>query len=343
MAIPNLKTKLKQNLKKDIEREKEGGGGRKDLRFLNYYDLKFGEKMTVLFVPDVNGSFWRKFSKHGPNLKITGIDGKDKNVRVDSISCARIGSGEDCAVCQKGFDLFALAKETADKTYKDEGKKWMCRDYTLVSCIVLESPMDIVTAEDGNQVKLMYLPFGIENVIKEAISEEIVDEADLCSTPFVIKKTKNQGGKASYDNSYFARKQVEDEELDFLSDMVVEQFDYEEIDIVPTNTTAEEMEDWLVIAEEAYEKAQAAVNRSSEKNSSTVSTVSTQQNRLASLGSKRKIQEESEEEEAQQEESPSVEEAVEESANSGESTESGESKSDSRADALSRLKKLRRG
>lgn len=260
MAIPNLKMKLKQNLKKDIETEKNGGN-RQDLRFLNYFDLKFDEKMEVLFIPDVNGEFWSKFSKHGPNLKTKGADGKERGVRIPHENCARVSSNEDCAVCQKGFDLYALAKETGDKAYKDSAKVWMPRDYTLVSCIVLESPMDISADAIDNQVKLMYLPYGIENVIKEHIAEGLVSEDELCSTPFIIKKTKNQGGKASYDNSYFARKLVTDDNLAYLEDLTVEQYDYLTLDIVPKNTTSEDMDVWLATAEEAYEKALNGGNR----------------------------------------------------------------------------------
>lgn len=285
MAIPNLKTKLKQNLKKDIEAEK-AGGNKSDKRFLNYFDLKFDEKMTVLFVPDVNGEFWTKFSKHGPNLKTTGADKKERGVRVDHINCARISSGDDCPVCQKGFDLYALAKETGDKSHKDFAKLWMPRDYTLVSCIVIESPMDIIADDIDNQVKLMYLPYGIENVIKEQIAEGLISEDELCSTPFIIKQTENSGGKASYNNSYFARKMITDDELAYLADMTVEQYDYTTLDVIPKNTTTDDMDIWLALAEEAYEKALNGANRAAagaESTNAAGAGVPKQESRLANL------------------------------------------------------------
>lgn len=252
MAIPNLKTQLKKSLKKEIENEQNGG---RDNRFLNYFDMKSNEKMTILFVPDVNGEFWTKFSKHGPNVT-TGEGKNRRGVRgVGSVNCAYKSSGETCPACQKGFDLLNLSKETGDENFKEEAKKWFSKDYTLVSCIVLESPIDITASDDGNQVKLLYLPHNIEKIIKEAVTEEQVPEDELCSTPFVIKKTTNAGGRPDYSSSFFQRRTIEDGELDFLEDMVVEQFDYSNLDIVPKATTTEDVEEWLAKAEEAYEKA----------------------------------------------------------------------------------------
>lgn len=254
MGIPNLKRTLKTNLKKDIENENSGGS--EDKRKLNYYSMKEGEKMRILFVPDENGEFWSKFSLHGPQLKINGADGKPRGVRgVNAINCSYKSSAEDCPACQKGFDLFAQAKDTGDKSYKEEGKKWMPKDYTLTSCIVLDSPVEVNEDSEGNQVKLFYLPYAVENIIKEAITEGILDEDELCSTPFVIKKTKNSGGWGSYENSYFERKQIDEEELEYLEDMTVNQFDYSTLDVIPQNTTTEELVEWLANAETKYEEA----------------------------------------------------------------------------------------
>lgn len=252
MAIPNLRTKLKANLKKSIEKEQAGG---RDNRFLNFFNLSDGEKMTVLLVPDVNGEFWSKFSKHGPQLHI--MDGKQRRgVRgAGAINCSYKSSGEDCPACQKGFDLLNLSKETGDEHYKNEAKKWFSKDFVLVQCIVLDSPIEVTASDDGNQVKLMYLPHNIEKIIKENITEEQIDEDDLCRTPFVIKKTKNQGGMADYSTSYFKRNTINDEDLDFLEDMKVEQYDFSNLDLVPSASTTEEVQEWLDKAEEAYDKA----------------------------------------------------------------------------------------
>jgi hypothetical protein len=243
--MKNLKMKLKGNLRDQIENESKKG--KNDTRLLNYYDLKEGEKMKVLLVPDVNGELWAKFKKHGPNLRLPG---------AGSINCAYTSSGDNCPACQKGFDLLNLAKETGNEEYKKEAKRWFARDYTLVSCIVLESPMEIQESPDHNQIKLMYLPYKIETMIKEAVTEGQVEQEEIPFTPLVIKKTKNPGGYASYDHSFFDRKMVDDDDLEYLEDMVVEQFDYNDLDLIPAASTTAKVEEWLEKAEEVDAKAQ---------------------------------------------------------------------------------------
>lgn len=246
MALNNLKLKLKNNLKQQIEEESKKGGGGNDPRFLNYWDLKDEEKVKILFVPDVNGELWARFRKHGPSLNVRG---------AGSIRCAYESSGVDCPACQKGFDLLNLEKETGAKEYKDEAKRWFAKEYVLMSCIVLDSPFEVNEAADHNQVKLTYVPYGIEKLIKEAVTEGQLGEDDLCTTPFFIKKTTNKGGYADYSNSYFARKAVTDDELEFFSDLKVEQYDYSTLDLIPAASTTEEVEEWLVKAVEAVNKA----------------------------------------------------------------------------------------
>lgn len=235
--MSNLKNKLnlkmKGTLKKDLENEANKG---KDTRFLNYYDLKFNEKMKVLIIPDANGDLWKEFKLHGPNLK---------NRKVGTVNCAYTSSGEECPACQHGFSLLDMEKETGDVEYRNEAKRWFGREYTIMSVLVLDSPVEIQESPDGNQVKLMYVPYGIRTAIKEAIVESQVDEAELTSTPFVIKKTKNQGGQAAYDASYFARETVTDEDLEFFEDLKVEQYDYNDLDIIPAPSTTDEVQEWL--------------------------------------------------------------------------------------------------
>lgn len=250
-----LKLKLKSNLKKQIEDESKGSGGN-DPRFLNYWDLKDGEKIKILFVPDTNGELWGKFKKHGPSLKVRG---------AGSIRCSYESSNEDCPACQKGFELLNLEKETGDKSYREEAKRWFARDYTVMSCVVLDSPFEVSEAPDHNQVKLIYVPYAIEKLIKEAVTEGQLDEDELCRTPFFIKKGKNAGGYAEYTSSYFARKAVSDDELDFFADQKVEQYDYTTIDVIPAPTSTEEVDDWLVKAIEVVEKADKSSSKDEEE------------------------------------------------------------------------------
>lgn len=261
MGIPNLKTKLSKSLKKEIENERSNSGGG-DKRILNYFDLDFDQKMKILFVPTPSGEFWTKFKTHGPNL-VAGPK-KRRVSGVQDIACAYTSSGEECPACQKGFELLNLARETGDESYKEEGKKWLGKDMVLTQCIVLESPVEINAAEDGNQVKLFYLPFAIEKLISEAIVEEMIDEDELCKTPFYIKKTKNQSGRASYESSYFGRSLISEDDLEVFEDLKVEPFEFTELDRVPKATSTEDVQEWLEKAEKAYARVSGKASSASE-------------------------------------------------------------------------------
>lgn len=242
MSISKLKLKLKGNLKEKIEKESTRGGS--DPRFLPFYDMKDGTKMRVLFVPDVNGELWTKAKKHGPNMKVRGLK---------AIRCLHDATGEKCPACEKGFDLLNLSKETNDSSYKEEAKKWFARETTYMSVLVLDSPIEIPESPNKNEVKIFAVPFSVEKIIREAITEGQVDESEICSTPFYIKKTTNGGGFADYSSSYFDRRPVTDEEMEFFEhpDIVVEQYDYENFDVVPAAPSSEEMRDWILEASKA--------------------------------------------------------------------------------------------
>lgn len=228
-----LNLKLKKNLKDRLEKE---GSNKKDTRFLNYFDMKFEEKMKILILPDVNGELWAKFKMHGPNLN---------NKKVGAVNCSYMSSGEECPACQHGFDYLNMEKETGDEAYKDEAKRWFAKDYTIMSVLVLESSMEIQESPDGNQVKLMYVPFKVEQMIKNAVVEGQIEEDMLSYTPLWLKKTKNKGGRAAYDNSYFDRKEVTDDDLQYFAEQKVDQFDYTNLDVIPKPTSTAEVQTWL--------------------------------------------------------------------------------------------------
>ena len=86
--------------------------------------------------------------------------------------------------------------------------------------------------------------------------EGLVDENDLCMRPFVIKNTKN-GKYNTYKHSYFHPKMVEDEVLEAFDDedIVCEPYDLTTIDVVPEETSAEEVGKWLEGAIKKYNEA----------------------------------------------------------------------------------------
>lgn len=234
MSDLKKKLKLKTGLKKKIEQESNGG---KDLRILPYYDLKDGEKMNILFVPDENGDLWTKYKVHGPNLGVKGVGG---------VRCSDEARQNECPACQRGYALLNEGKEDGNdyEAYKEEAKRWFAREYVLAQCLVLESPFEVPESPDGNQVKLMYLPYAVKNLIEESVLEGLIEEEDICTTPFVLKNKKN-GNNNGYKTSYFARKQVEDEDLEYFEDLKVEPYDFTDLDIVPDETTETEVEEWL--------------------------------------------------------------------------------------------------
>ena len=271
------KLKMKVSLRQQIEAEKSAGGG-KDLRYLNFYDLKNEQKMSVLIVPDANGALWSKYKLHGPNLKVAG-----KYIKgVGSISCAYHSSGVDCPACQQGFDYLNLEKETGDKAYREEAKRWIGRDTTIISVLVLESPIEIDESSDKNQVKLMRLPFKVEQMIQNHIAEGIIPEDELYSTPLVIKKTETKGGQASYETSYFERKTVGDDVLDAFDGEVVDLYDYGTLDAIPKATTTAEVAEWLDAAKVLYDKAIGATpDDEQQKPATSETTKQSVQERLA--------------------------------------------------------------
>lgn len=235
------KFKIRKDLKEKLKQEEESrtGGKKKDPRLLPYYDMKFGEKVKVVIVPDSNGNLWHRYSAHGPNMGIRGIK---------SVGCRRNNDQEDCPICQRGFDLLQEAKKTDSKVLKDEAKRWFPKDTTIMSVLVLESPFEVPIGDDGNEVKLMYVPYAIEALIKNALAEGQIDEDSILTTPLWIKKSIKKGTKDTpdYSASYFDyRAQLSDDEIEAFDGAVIEPYTYATIDLVPASPSIEEAEEWL--------------------------------------------------------------------------------------------------
>jgi hypothetical protein len=242
-----MKFNVKKDLKESVQKEDAGG---KDPRILPYYNMKTGDKLKVLIVPDVNGEPWANYSLHGPNLKVKGIQ---------AIRCPYKAGAGDCPICSKGFDLL-----DEDKA---EAKRRFAKDYALASVIVLETPIEIPESDDGNVIKLWHMPYAVQAMIKEQIKEGQITNETLTTTPLVIKKTENKGGNASYEHSFFDRETLDEEELDeLLEDEVVEQFDYSKLDdVIKPIVDEEELEEWLVKAEEKDSKSKEKGSGSGKK------------------------------------------------------------------------------
>lgn len=237
MANIKDKLKLKKGMKEKIKQE--ASGNKNDPRILNYYDLKDGEKMHILFVPDVNGEIWTKFKIHGPNLNEKGVGG---------VRCSDEANQTDCPACQQGYELLNEGKEDDNdyEEYKEEAKRWFARENFIAQCLVLESPFEVNESPDGNQVKLIRLPYAVKSIIEESVIEGLIDEDEICTTPFVLKNKKTGNGKNNgYKTSYFARQEVTDEELEYFEDLMVEPYDFSDLDLIPKASTEKEVQKWL--------------------------------------------------------------------------------------------------
>lgn len=239
MSLRN-KLKAKVSLRQQIE-ESQRGGRKQDMRVLNYFDLKPDSKMTVLIVPDEEGRLWAEYKTHGPNLRINNraIEG------VGSVACIHAQDGTQCPACQYGFEFLNLEKETGDKAYREEAKRWFGRDQTLMTVLVIDSPVEINQDPSGNQLKLMYVPYNIKKMIENTLAEGIIPEDEFFRTILNIRKTEEHG-RANYSSSYFDRRPLTDEELDAISEgITIEQYNYETLDAIPRAESAEEVQKWL--------------------------------------------------------------------------------------------------
>lgn len=229
------KTKLKQNLSEAFTDE-ENKGKKNDSRILNFYDLGDNEKLKVVLIPDEEGMVMHKFHKHGPKLDNPG---------VGSIACMYKMDGESCPVCAHGWSLYQNGDENS--------KKWLPKDYHVVQCVVVDDdpPIEIPDNEDGNVVKIFYMPFNVYERIKETIKEGLIE--DPTEHVFVIKKTKNQGGRSSYANSYFIPDPIPDNIVEAFSEIDVEPYNLKEEGIIPQVPTVDEAEQWLERAKNIIE------------------------------------------------------------------------------------------
>jgi hypothetical protein len=211
-----------------IKKEKESGK-KNDPRFLNYFDLEMGKTMTIRLLPDGGdtGELWLDYATHGKALR---------NKDVGSISCVYVSDGEKCSVCGYSYGLL----QSGDK---DGAKKWRRKDVSVGQCVVIESSTEISQSEDNNLVKLIYLPYGMRDVITESIMNGTIEDATAFD--LVIKKTKNSGGYADYGKSYFKTKStnVPDSFLESLDDGSSYLYDLSKE--LPEVSTAPQVDEWL--------------------------------------------------------------------------------------------------
>ena len=249
MGILN-KAKSSEDLKKQFKQEEErkaSGGGKKDLRFVNHWDLEVGEKMTIRLLPDGgdSGEWWLEYGTHGSKLE---------NRSVKAIDCCYHSSGEDCPICFHSMDLYK------DKD-KDEAARWQRKESYIGQCLVMKSDVEVQETEDGNPVKLFRLTYGIIEVIQEAIAEDRI--GNILEHDLIIKKSKGKNGYDNYNKSYFETEATprDDEVLEAFENGELTLFDLSEE--LPPKASTEEAEEWL---EDALDKERKAKKRGGKSN-----------------------------------------------------------------------------
>lgn len=210
------------------QREEKKSGGGNDDRFVPYYKLEKGEELAIRLLPVAEDIPEESISweSHGPMMKSRDIP---------PVQCLYVASKKNCPICKKGFQL----KEDGDPI----SKKFMRKSYTLAQCLVIEAPegFEIPETEDGNPVKLIYLPIVVKELIDESLANQEIE--DLNSVNLVIKKSEKKG-RPSYHRSYF-------EDAEELSEEVKELFDdgtaylHDISDVVHPLPTAEEAKEWV--------------------------------------------------------------------------------------------------
>ena len=236
------KTKLKKDLLEKSFEKNSGGGGKRadDPKLLPYYKMKAGEKMQIILIPDAEGNLVNTFSMHGPNMK---------NASVGKVECIYRRDRTPCPACAHGYQMY--------QDGNTESKKWLSKDYYVAQCVVVDSPLELPDLEDGNLVRIVYLPKGVFEKIEESYKEGIID--DPTEHILVIKKTEGSGGNASYDNSYFNPKPLSDEIIEAFDGETINPFDLVAEGIAPDGTTtAEDVQEWTDKAREVIENGAAA-------------------------------------------------------------------------------------
>lgn len=247
-----MKLKLDANkLREKVKKENEGKSRKKDSRFLNYYDLDFGQKMVIRLLPaNEDNELYVRYDTHGPNFR---------DRRVSAIRCTYEANGESCPACSKSFGYY-------NDGDKDNAGKWRSKTSYIGQCLVMESDIEVPDNEDGNIVKMVHLPHNVVKEIKKAIENEMIDNP--LEHDFVLRKTKNDGGRAAYDQSSFKGK------VDPLSDEILELFEKDEATLydldkeIPEVVDAEAIKEWISKTEDALNEDQPSNNSSGGESSS---------------------------------------------------------------------------
>ena len=253
MSLLKAKAKFSKDAIQNSFKEDEQGTRGDDARFLNYFDMDFGQKMSIIIMPDENGLIFHKYNTHGGRkLKLPrGTKG-----RPQQVGCNRMNHGGECAICDEMFDQYNKADGDKKSDAHKTANRLQTTETILMSCVVIDSPVEVKYPEDGNRVKLVRVPSDVYKRIKADIDEgEIDPEEDLSSIPFILRKTKGDGDFAAYDTSGFSRNPITEEDEAKFEGQVIELYDFHDLDekLTPKEIDEEEQKEWVAKALELFE------------------------------------------------------------------------------------------
>lgn len=221
-------SKLRDQLKS------EGKKGKKnDLRRLNYWDLGDGEKIVIRFLPATDDNdLWVSYETH--NLDTPG---------VNAVRCVYEAKGENCPICNHSYGFHKAGD-------KEEARRWRSKETYLAQAVVIESDIEVQYPEDGNPIKLVFLPYKVKEHVKESILNGVIDNPS--DHDFLLVRKKGKNGQWNYEASMFrgAPSDIPEKILEEI-DEKGELYDLHEEE--PPVSSVDECADWLQKAIESDE------------------------------------------------------------------------------------------
>lgn len=305
-SVEDLKAKL---------REDNGSSGSNfvpDKRFLNYYDLDFGDSMKVVLIPDPEGNYYHKWTRHGTYSQ-----------EIDSFPCRYQNQNKaSCPICLGAYEFYQQGK--LDKNGNPLSQHFSKKTYVLAQCVVIDSSIEIQDHGEDTLVHLIWLPIKVFDKLHESVDEGIIQN-DIQEHMLVLKKTKSSNGNPGYEHSYFRESIYEpsDDMMQAINAGLIQPWTLSEVEspkgerYVPEPVTEEQAQEWF---DKCVNKLTGAGD------SMTVSGDTVQ----------RQVQESSAPTASQSTEPP---QEVSESAQTTESDSAGDSKDDFRARLREKMKK----
>jgi len=196
------------------DKDQKGGGGGNFGDYYPFWNMEFGKRAVIRFLPDKNEDNPLGFLIEKVVHKLP-INGEEKQVPCLSMY------NKDCPVCKVSQSFY---KSNDD----EQGKIYWRKKQNLARVLVIEDPLP--ANDDGEthegQVRNISLNFTIFNIIKEAIkNQELAEWPDefVGGCNFIISKTK-QGPHASYVTSKFERdySDLDEDQIEFVTEKLID-------------------------------------------------------------------------------------------------------------------------